>query len=88
MGGSPTHEELAKQARKLKRQIAKQKEEENTLRASEEKYRSMVETTSDIIWEVDSHGVFSYVNPSVNTILGYKPEELIGRSFFSQMEPA
>jgi PAS domain-containing protein len=39
------------------------------LRASEEKFRSLVETTSDWIWEVDQHGVYTYASPKVRDLL-------------------
>ncbi len=50
------------------------------LRASEEKFRSLVETTSDCIWEVDTLGHFTYVSPRFEEVLGYPPQELIGKS--------
>ena len=49
------------------------------LRKSEEKYRSLVESTSDWIWEIDKSGIYTYVSPKVKEILGYEPEELIGK---------
>jgi PAS domain S-box-containing protein len=88
MGRKPTYEGLAQQVRELKKEATKQKKVEKALRRSEEKFRSMVETANDVIWEVDSNGIYSYVSPSVNSILGYKPEKLIGRPFFSMMEQA
>jgi len=53
---------------------------EKTLRDSEQKFRSFVETTSEWIWEVDIEGFLTYSNPVVETILGYRPEELLGKS--------
>ncbi len=47
-----------------------------------------METTNDWTWEVDSDAVFTYAAPQVEQILGYKPEEIIGKSIFSIMEPA
>jgi PAS domain S-box-containing protein len=88
MGRKPTYEELFQQVSELKKESTKQKKEEKALRVSEEKFRSMVETANDVIWEVDSNGIYSYVSPSINTILGYKPEKLIGSPFFSMMEQA
>lgn len=51
------------------------------LRRSEEKYRSLVETISDVIYEIDSEGKISYVSPVVRNVLGYEPEEAIGKRF-------
>ncbi|MGH9317627.1 MAG: response regulator [Thermoanaerobaculia bacterium] len=49
------------------------------LRQSEEKYRSIVETTNDWIWESDAEGRLTYCNPAVEPMVGYRPEELLGR---------
>jgi len=52
---------------------------EQQLRQSEEKYRSLVETISDCIWELDRHGRFTYTNPTFQELLGYRHEELLGK---------
>ncbi len=57
------------------------------LRESEEKFRSLVETTSDWIWEVDADGVYTYASPRVYDLLGYEPEEVLGRKPFDFMPP-
>jgi PAS domain S-box-containing protein len=57
------------------------------LRKSEERFRSLVETTSDWVWEVDANGVYTYASPRVQDLLGYQPEELIGRTPFELMAP-
>ncbi len=54
------------------------KRAEGALRASEDKYRSIVETSREWIWSVDLDGYFTYCNEAVRAILGYEPEELIG----------
>jgi PAS domain S-box-containing protein len=52
---------------------------EEALSESEEKYRSLVETSPGMIWEIDSQGIFRYISPMVRTIMGYEPEELTGK---------
>lgn len=37
------------------------------------------------IWEVDKNGIYTYVDPKVEDILGYKPEELLGKTPFDLM---
>jgi PAS domain S-box-containing protein len=53
---------------------------ERALKESEEKFRSIVETSPNMIWEIDLQGNFRYMSPMVQTILGYSPEEVIGKS--------
>jgi len=63
------------------------KQAEKTLKESREKYKTVIENISEIIQIVDSEGVISYVSPSVQRILGYKPEEVIGRPSVDFVHP-
>jgi len=69
------------------RDITEEKAAQDALRESEEKFRALVETTGDFVWEVDAAGVYTYVSPQVRQILGYEPEELAGRTPFDLMPP-
>ena len=51
------------------------------LKASEEKYRRMVEGIRDVIYEVDVEGTVLYVSPAITPILLYTPEEIVGHDF-------
>jgi PAS domain S-box-containing protein len=62
------------------RNVTDRKKTEETLRQSEEKYKSLVESTSDIIWETDIDGLYTYVSPQFESILGYPPDKTIGKS--------
>jgi PAS domain S-box-containing protein len=57
------------------------------LRVSEEKFRTMVETTSDFMWEVDRDGIYTYASPQCETVLGYAPEEVVGTRRCDLMPP-
>ncbi|KPK02638.1 MAG: hypothetical protein AMK71_01575 [Nitrospira bacterium SG8_35_4] len=52
---------------------------------SEERFKKLVETTSDWIWEVDENAVYTYVSPRIRDILGYAPEEVLGMKPFDFM---
>jgi PAS domain S-box-containing protein len=62
--------------------ITARKEAEAALVKSEARFRALVETTSDWVWETDAAGHFTYCSPLCKTIYGYRPEELAGRSLF------
>ena len=48
------------------------------LAASEQRYRSLVDNANDIVATLDLEFRFTSVNPAVERILGYKPEEMVG----------
>ena len=58
--------------------ITERRRAEDALRDNEEKFRSLVETSPDIIWETDLQGRFRYISPMVRRVLGYDPEEVVG----------
>ncbi|MBF2084313.1 PAS domain S-box protein [Thermoleptolyngbya sp. C42_A2020_037] len=60
---------------------------ENALRESENRYRRLVETSQDLIWSCDRQGRFTFVNTAARQILGYLPEEMMGRPFTDFLEP-
>jgi len=63
------------------------KQTEEALRHSEEYFRALTEHTSDIISVLNSDGTFRYHSPSVIRVLGYTPEELVGRSLLEFVDP-
>ena len=65
--------------------ITERKKSEEALRASEERFRGLVETTSDWVWEVDRKGVYTYASPKVSKVLGYDSQELLGKTPFDFM---
>jgi len=58
------------------------------LNSARERFQNLVETTSDWAWEVDQTGVYTYISPKLETLLGYKPSEIIGRTPFDLMPPS
>jgi PAS domain S-box-containing protein len=65
--------------------ITDQKSLELALRRSRLRYQELVETTSDWIWEVDENATYTYCSPKVEDILGYTPEQVLGKKPFELM---
>ena len=54
---------------------------------SEARYRQLVEEISDWIWEADTKGRSTYSSPVAERIVGYKPEEVVGRPILDFVAP-
>jgi len=59
-------------------EITERKLAERIIKESEERYRIVAETASDVIITIDERGSILFVNQAAEKVLGYKPEELIG----------
>ncbi|MGN6512600.1 MAG: EAL domain-containing protein [Lysobacteraceae bacterium] len=75
-------------ALKLSAERAERAAIQRALRESEERFRGIVESSQDWIWEVDPALRVSYSNPAVADILGYPPDELLGRVVYELIDPA
>lgn len=60
---------------------------EETLLESEERFRLLTENASDLVVVFDTEGSVSYASPSVRSVGGYAPEDLIGTSFLDLVHP-
>nr|MDA3905733.1 PAS domain S-box protein [Bacteroidales bacterium] len=65
----------------VKEDISERKRAEGLLRESEERYKLITQNTLDIVFMLDKTGKQLFFNESVEKILGYKQEELVGKSF-------
>lgn len=72
----------------LRAEIVERGQAEAARRESEERFRQLVETTSDWVWAVDESGRYTYAGPQIRDILGYEPDEVLGRRPFELMSPA
>ncbi len=50
--------------------------------SAEARYRLVAENASDIVWQIDPSGMLTWISPSVETILGWRPQDLVGRPVF------
>jgi len=69
------------------RDISIRKRIEKALQESEERFRTLIETTKDLVFVVDAKGRFSYANSSFKEMLGYEPQELAGNPFTFAVAP-
>lgn len=66
---------------------AELRDAEKKLKGFGEFYKILVENTSDVVFITDENGAIKYISPSVEKVLGYKPEELMGVSSFEIVHP-
>jgi len=69
------------------RDITGWKEAGAALKESEKRFRDIVWSSADWIWEVDAEGRYTYASESVKDMLGYASEEVIGKTPFHFMQP-
>jgi len=77
-GGDP-RPQFTELAHKI-RQVVRRNRAEDSLRESEKRFRGMAERSSDLILILDEEMKVTYASPSIRTITGYDPEDLLGRS--------
>ncbi|MDW8203139.1 MAG: ATP-binding protein, partial [Cyanobacteriota bacterium SKYGB_h_bin112] len=80
--------ELLQATEKLETEVAERKRTEEALRESEERFRLLAENSTDMIARLTPDGKCLYVSPACRTLLGYEPEELLGRSPYELFHPA
>lgn len=69
------------------RDITDRKKMEDRLRFEEERFRALVEHSSDIVVHVNREGLIIYINPAVERLLGFSPEERIGHNGLELFHP-
>ncbi len=67
------------------RAITDRKRAEDVIRASEQKFRGLVENISDGVWETDNRLAFTYMSPKSFDMIGYMPEEMLGKTTYDFM---
>ncbi|MBK7712930.1 MAG: PAS domain S-box protein [Bacteroidales bacterium] len=63
--------------------VTGQKASELTMELSESRYRKIIESISEAVYEIDSKGVVIYISPSIEKLTGYTPEEITGTTILN-----
>jgi nitrogen fixation negative regulator NifL len=71
----------------VKQDVSERRRAEDALRRSEEYHRALLDNALDLIVVVDGEGIVRYASPSLERILGYRPEELVGTSTLGRLHP-
>ena len=54
---------------------------------SENRFVQLAEQSRTIVWETDSQGLYTHVSPAGEPVLGYRPDELVGKKHFYDLHP-
>ncbi|MBM4165101.1 MAG: PAS domain S-box protein, partial [Lentisphaerae bacterium] len=69
------------------RDVTEEYQRREELRASKERFDALAEQSRTLAWEVDTAGLYTYVSHVAEMVLGYRPEELIGKMHFYDLHP-
>lgn len=67
--------------------ITARKQAEEALRASEARFRSVIENVKEVIFQTDMQGLWTFLNPSWTEITGFTLEESLGTDFLGYVHP-
>ncbi|UCD35013.1 MAG: PAS domain S-box protein [Nitrospiraceae bacterium] len=79
--------ELEQANTELQEKIAALNKSQAALKETEQRFRDISENALDWIWEVDAEGKYVYSSPVVETILGYRVEEILEKHFYDLFHP-
>src|SRR5256885_9349228 len=80
-------ERAVRHALALRAEERQRRQAEAALRASEERFRALVENSSDALLLIDAEGRVTYISPSSSRHLGWGSDEMLGRSIFDFLHP-
>ena len=87
MAKKPTYKELEQRVKELEGEATRNKQAEDALRQSEEKYRTILESMEEGYFEVDLAGNFTFFNDSLCKIFGFPGGELMGMNYRKYTSP-
>jgi PAS domain S-box-containing protein len=69
------------------RDVRERERLERELRASEARYRYLVDNSPDIVWTADADGIITYMSETSEAVLGWPPDEIVGRHLTTFIHP-
>ncbi|HEX7503565.1 MAG TPA: PAS domain S-box protein [Acidobacteriota bacterium] len=63
------------------RDVSTRREVERRLAESEEMYRNLLDNISEAVYKTDADGTVLFMSAGIERVIGYKPEEVVGRNF-------
>ena len=76
------------EAHGVTRDVAERKRAEIALQNSEARFSETARQTRTFVWEIDADGLYMFVTPVVEDVLGYRPDEIAGQLHFYDLHPA
>lgn len=80
-------ERVKERTKELENEITERKHAEQEVRESRALFQDIALSTSDWLWEVNAEGVYTFCSEKVEQVLGYTPQEIIGKTPFDLMPP-
>jgi diguanylate cyclase (GGDEF)-like protein/PAS domain S-box-containing protein len=74
-------------ARAIGVERARQERAEARLRSSEERFRALVQDSSDVTWVLGADRLVEYVSPAVEHVMGYRPADVVGTHALDRVHP-
>jgi len=71
----------------IEENMVKLEQMELNLSKSENRFKQIVENSSDFIWEIDPSGLYTYCSDKILNILGYSTDEIVGQKYFYDFFP-
>jgi len=71
---------------RVEEDLQRERDLRQALQVAQTRYQNLVETSQDLIWQCDTEGRYTYLNPAWQQVLGYELEEMLGKPF-SDFQP-
>jgi len=82
-----THDRLQQEGNGTKKQMDHVEQSKKALPPSDGWYRDLIENLSDVVYATDQNGIITYISPVIESLAGYDPSEIIGRSYTDFIYP-